>query len=103
MFIPSFSPFHSIQRNVPPRFTFSTANVYSAGQSEIVLGKAIKEMGVPRESVVILTKVYFPVGDELGGRSEALKVGRGFVNESGLSRKVRLRLSDVVFVKSWVN
>lgn len=37
---------------------------------------------------MILTKVYFPVGDKLEGRSEALKVGSGFVNESGLSRKV---------------
>lgn len=35
----------------------STANVYSNGQSEVVLGKALKEIGAPRESYVVLTKV----------------------------------------------
>lgn|SRR5258706_1387449 len=40
--------------------TFDTADVYSHGHSEIILGKALKQMGAPRESVVILTKVFFP-------------------------------------------
>lgn len=40
--------------------TFDTADIYSHGHSEVILGKALKEMGVPRESVVILTKVFFP-------------------------------------------
>ncbi|CAG8585929.1 3869_t:CDS:2 [Acaulospora colombiana] len=39
--------------------TFDTANVYSNGHSEIILGKAIKEIGAPRDSFVIMTKVYF--------------------------------------------
>lgn len=30
---------------------------YSNGQSEVVLGRALKEIGMPRENVVILTKV----------------------------------------------
>lgn len=38
---------------------FDTANVYSSGQSEIVLGKALKELNAPRGRVVIATKVYF--------------------------------------------
>lgn len=37
--------------------TFDTANVYSNGESERVLGKALKEYNIPRENVVIMTKV----------------------------------------------
>ncbi|KIM20306.1 hypothetical protein M408DRAFT_37702, partial [Serendipita vermifera MAFF 305830] len=37
--------------------TFDTANMYSDGESERILGKAIKEIGAPRSSFVILTKV----------------------------------------------
>lgn len=37
--------------------TFDTANTYSAGQSEVVLGRAIKQLNLPREELVIMTKV----------------------------------------------
>lgn len=37
--------------------TFDTANGYSNGLSEIILGKAIKEFGFPREEIVVMTKV----------------------------------------------
>ena len=40
--------------------TFDTANAYSHGESERILGQAIKEIGAPRERFVILTKVFFP-------------------------------------------
>jgi len=51
--------------------TFDTADVYAGGSAEEVLGRALK--GVPRESVEICTKVYWPIGDG--------------PNNSGLSRK----------------
>jgi aryl-alcohol dehydrogenase-like predicted oxidoreductase len=54
---------------------FDTANVYSSGASEEVLGKFIKD-AVRRESVVIATKVYGVMRDEPNG--------------SGLSRKAIL-------------
>ncbi|MGM9972227.1 MAG: aldo/keto reductase [Anaeroplasmataceae bacterium] len=41
---------------------FDTANVYSKGTSEVYLGKALKELGVKREDVVIASKVYFNDG-----------------------------------------
>ncbi len=41
--------------------TFDTADVYSNGQSEILLGKFLKKYNIPRERVVILTKVFFPI------------------------------------------
>ena len=40
---------------------FDTANMYSDGTSEEVLGRAIRDL-VPRDEVVIATKVYNPMG-----------------------------------------
>lgn len=67
--------------------TFDTANVYSNGESERILGKALKVHNIPRENVVIMTKVCFTVRDDggpplLGGADEL-----GYVNRHGLSRK----------------
>ncbi|KAF9501209.1 aryl-alcohol dehydrogenase [Pleurotus eryngii] len=38
--------------------TFDTANMCSNGQSEIVLGKAIKQLNLPRDEIVVMTKIY---------------------------------------------
>lgn len=38
--------------------TFDTADVYSNGLSEIFLGKFIKKYNIPRDKIVILTKVW---------------------------------------------
>src|ERR1044072_7574526 len=37
---------------------FDTANVYSGGTSEEFLGRALKDLGVDRDNVVIATKVH---------------------------------------------
>ena len=50
-----------------------TADVYSNGASEIITGQALKNLKVPRENVVVATKVY----GETGTKS---------VNSRGLSR-----------------
>ena len=52
---------------------FDTADMYSLGASEEVLGRALKDFGPSRDKLVIATKVYYPVGDE--------------PNQRGLSRK----------------
>ncbi|KAJ3560186.1 hypothetical protein NP233_g11002 [Leucocoprinus birnbaumii] len=68
--------------------TFDTANAYSNGLSEVVLGKAIKELQLPREEIVILTKLFFPVGKEPGTVTFGADVDKNkYVNQSGLSRK----------------
>jgi len=41
---------------------FDTANQYAHGTSEEYLGKALRDLGVSRDSVVIATKVYFNEG-----------------------------------------
>ena len=39
---------------------FDTANMYSDGRSEEILGKAIKHHDFPREEIVVMTKVGAP-------------------------------------------
>ncbi|KAB8227937.1 hypothetical protein ETB97_005517 [Aspergillus alliaceus] len=41
--------------------TGDTADLYSHGQSEQVIGEAINKYNIPRENLVILTKIYFGV------------------------------------------
>src|SRR3954465_14613395 len=59
---------------------FDTANVYSVGSSEEFLGRAINELGVDRDEVVIATKVSGPM--------------RKGPNRVGLSRKAILAEVD---------
>lgn len=40
-----------------------TANVYADGESERILGQAIRSLGIPRDDVVIATKVLGPMGE----------------------------------------
>ncbi|MBB5321609.1 aldo/keto reductase [Marinobacter oulmenensis] len=39
-----------------------TANVYGGGNSERIVGQALKNLGVPRQDVVLATKVLGPMG-----------------------------------------
>ena len=48
---------------------FDTADIYSQGASEQVVGRALKDFGGSRESYVLATKVYFPVDGRHGGLS----------------------------------
>jgi len=44
---------------------FDTANVYSLGESESLLGESIKKLGLPREEIVIATKSTGIMNDKL--------------------------------------
>jgi aryl-alcohol dehydrogenase-like predicted oxidoreductase len=57
---------------------FDTANVYAGGRAEEIVGRAIA--GFARESIVLATKVYFPMGNG--------------PNDRGLSRKHIREQSD---------
>ena len=50
---------------------FDTADAYSRGESEEILGRALKEYGGNRENYVVATKVYINMGDgaNMGGLS----------------------------------
>ncbi|QRV87476.1 aldo/keto reductase family protein [Ceratobasidium sp. AG-Ba] len=64
--------------------TFDTANVYSHGLSEIILGKAIKQHNLPRDEIVVMTKLYFTVGPNPGA---SIGSASDWPNQNGLSRK----------------
>ncbi|ORX86709.1 Aldo/keto reductase [Basidiobolus meristosporus CBS 931.73] len=67
---------------------FDTADVYSNGESERVLGLALKEHNIPRDNVVIATKCYFPVSDDVSFNTLAQgQTDKRFLNGRGLSRK----------------
>src|SRR5205085_12542162 len=59
---------------------FDTADMYSVGKSEEVLGRALKEFGPSRDRVVIATKVFNAMGED--------------PNQRGLSRKHILHAID---------
>jgi aryl-alcohol dehydrogenase-like predicted oxidoreductase len=59
---------------------FDTADMYSDGASEEVLGRALRDLAVPREQVVVATKVFNPMGPT--------------ANQRGLSRKHILHAID---------
>ncbi|THU77497.1 Aldo/keto reductase [Dendrothele bispora CBS 962.96] len=70
---------------------FDTANVYSNGLSEIILGKAIKQHNLDRDKIVVMTKLHGTVGrtastQTIGPSGEELDAA-GYVNQRGLSRK----------------
>lgn len=52
---------------------FDTANVYSNGRSEEIIGKALRDFAGSRDEVVLATKVFFPMSEK--------------PNDGGLSRK----------------
>ncbi|KIK98252.1 hypothetical protein PAXRUDRAFT_824044 [Paxillus rubicundulus Ve08.2h10] len=70
--------------------TFDTADMYSNGLSEMILGKAIKKLDLPRDEIVVMTKVYNVVGRSPGEtvfKSAVHPDKLGYVNQRGLSRK----------------
>ncbi len=58
---------------------FDTADMYSLGASEKILGRALKDFA-PREQVVITSKVYYKMSDD--------------INDRGLSRRHILKSID---------
>ena len=70
--------------------TWDTANVYSNGVSEEIIGKAIKHHNIPRDKLVILTKCYGFVGETPGVRGilygKKMNQSKDYVNRGGLSR-----------------
>ncbi|CAE6439332.1 unnamed protein product [Rhizoctonia solani] len=68
--------------------TFDTANSYSYGESERILGKAIKQHSLPRDEIVVMTKVFFTMLREPGFLPPGPDADAArYVNQYGLSRK----------------
>ncbi|KAI4242650.1 MAG: hypothetical protein LQ352_007190 [Teloschistes flavicans] len=70
--------------------TWDTANVYSNGVSEEIIGKAIKKYNIPRHKLVILSKCCGTVRENNEPETLALKdidQTVDYVNQRGLSRQ----------------
>ncbi|KAK7553533.1 NADP-dependent oxidoreductase domain-containing protein [Phyllosticta citricarpa] len=69
--------------------TWDTADIYSHGRSEEIVGKALRQYNIPRHRVVILSKCYFGVAEDGTQPPIAASSTNGgeFVNHVGLSRK----------------
>ena len=69
--------------------TWDTAAMYSNGISEEIFGKAIKQLNIPREKVVILTKCYNHVAKDPGFMAPAffnqMQQSKDYVNQGGES------------------
>ncbi|KIO29955.1 hypothetical protein M407DRAFT_21009 [Tulasnella calospora MUT 4182] len=70
--------------------TFDTGDTYSNGESERILGKAIKKYSLPRDEIVVMTKAWGAVSREPGpiwaSPEEKLDQLR-YTNQYGLTRK----------------
>ena len=69
--------------------TIDTANMYSNGESERIIGRFLKKYGIPRHRVLLFTKCYFLTLEEVGTIAyyhPELNDTRDYVNQSGLSR-----------------
>jgi aryl-alcohol dehydrogenase-like predicted oxidoreductase len=67
--------------------TWDTANMYSNGISEEILGKAIKKFNIPRHKLVLMTKCCIYVGEDLEvvgpAHAEHLARSKDYVNQGG--------------------
>jgi len=50
---------------------YDTANVYSFGQSEALLGEALKKLKLPRDEIVIATKVFGMMNESPNGAGQS--------------------------------
>ncbi|KAG4420921.1 hypothetical protein IFR04_005898 [Cadophora malorum] len=70
--------------------TWDTANMYSNGLSEEIIGKAIKKFDIPREKLVLMTKCYIYVAEQVDTYGavlgETMAKTKDYVNRGGLSR-----------------
>ncbi|KAI0789323.1 NADP-dependent oxidoreductase domain-containing protein [Abortiporus biennis] len=63
--------------------------LYSNGLSEVILGNAIKKLNLPREELVIMTKLFSPIAPEYGMYIiDKDPTDYGIIKQQGLNRKV---------------
>jgi diketogulonate reductase-like aldo/keto reductase len=78
--------------------TWDTANVYSNGVSEEIIAKAIQKYDIPRHKLVIMSKIYAYIGEEVSTRGivygEKIAESKEYVNQGGLSRGAIFKAVD---------
>ncbi|KAL9597173.1 MAG: hypothetical protein Q9219_005339 [cf. Caloplaca sp. 3 TL-2023] len=78
--------------------TWDTANVYSCGINEEIVGKAIEKFQIPRHKLTILAKCFGTVPEEPGIFNWAFEAqlakSKDYVNQGGLSRTAIFKAVD---------
>lgn len=77
---------------------FDTANYYSLGSSEEILGKALKDFA-KREEVVIASKLYFPMHD--GPNSKGLSRKNIFTEINKTLERLQTDYLDLYIIHRW--
>ncbi|AWN15031.1 aldo/keto reductase [Salinisphaera sp. LB1] len=74
-----------------------TADVYSEGQSEIITGQALKNLGVQRDEVVVATKVFGPTqsSGRAASRANTQGASRYHIMEGVKASLKRLQLDHI--------
>ena len=73
---------------------FDTAEAYGQGEGEITLGKALKELNVPREKIIVSTKIYKLGEDPNDGFLSRKHIIEGMKNSL---KRLQLDYVDVVY------
>ncbi|KAL5442019.1 hypothetical protein PMIN05_004216 [Paraphaeosphaeria minitans] len=77
--------------------TWDTADFYSQGKSEEVIGEAIRTYGIPREKLVLLSKVFFGVDEsEVMGKSGVVDLGKAMFNDGAMVNRVGLSRKHIL-------
>ncbi|HVM70941.1 MAG TPA: aldo/keto reductase [Anaerolineales bacterium] len=78
---------------------FDTADVYSLGASEEVLGNTLQACGVKRDSVVIATKVFNPMSEAVNDRGLSRKHILDSIDRS--LRRLKMEYVDLYQIHRW--
>lgn len=75
---------------------FDNAEVYAGGQSEVVMGEAIKALGWPRQSYIVSTKFYWGLSE---GPNQKNTLNRKYLMHAidGSLKRLQLDHVDLVF------
>lgn len=68
-----------------------TANIYAGGKSEEILGQSIRNLGRPRDQIVVATKVHGPMGEGPNARGSS----RGHIMDQAKASLKRLQLDHI--------
>lgn len=80
--------------------TWDTSSHYSSGLSEEVIGKAIQKFNIPRQKLVLMTKIGVYVGEDIEVigplYADTLVQTKDYVNQGGVCFACRRRLTLVL-------
>src|SRR5215510_10551468 len=78
---------------------FDTADMYSLGRSEEILGRALKDFGSRRDRTVIATKAFSPMSDDPNDRGLSRK--HLFQSIDNSLKRLRTDYVDVFQIHRW--